>query len=229
MEAMASSKKVTNRDEWEKMLSGVSVRKEHMNKIVMNFLVTEGYLDAAEKFQLESSTEPGVDLATGIDRMAVKKALQGGYVEDAIGKVNDLNPEILDTNAELFFHLQKQQLIELIRNGKVEEALDFAGEELAPRGEENKKFLEELERAVTLLAFEDASKSPVAELLDMLQRVKIASEVNAVILTSQGQEKDPKLLNLLKMLVWTQKELDAKAGYPRMNDLSTAVLEDPPV
>lgn len=110
-----------------------------MNKLVMNFLVTEGYVEAAERFQLESGTErihliiselifvrlftylfftdsslttqqqnqqililPGfpywkiadIDLATITDRMAVKKAVQSGNVEDAIEKVNDLNPEV---------------------------------------------------------------------------------------------------------------------------------------
>jgi hypothetical protein len=45
--------------------------------------------------------------------------------------------QILDTNPELYFHLQQQKLIELIRMGKIEEALEFAQEELAPRGEEN--------------------------------------------------------------------------------------------
>jgi hypothetical protein len=76
-------------------------------------------------------------LGTITDRMAVRKAVQCGQVEDAIEKVNDLNPEILDTNPQLFFHLQQQRLIELIRSGQVEEALEFAQEELAPRGEEN--------------------------------------------------------------------------------------------
>lgn len=50
--------------------------------------------------------------------------------------------QILDTNPQLFFHLQQQRLIELIRNGKVEEALEFAQEELAPRGEENVNLME---------------------------------------------------------------------------------------
>ena len=45
--------------------------------------------------------------------------------------------QILDTNPELYFHLQQQKLIELIRAGKINEALEFAQEELAPRGEEN--------------------------------------------------------------------------------------------
>ena len=35
-----------------------------------------------------------IDLATITDRMAVKKALQSGNVEDAIEKVNDLNPTV---------------------------------------------------------------------------------------------------------------------------------------
>jgi hypothetical protein len=45
--------------------------------------------------------------------------------------------QILDTNPQLYFHLQQQKLIELIRAGKISEALEFAQEELAPRGEEN--------------------------------------------------------------------------------------------
>ena len=45
------------KEEWEKKLKDVKIRKEDMNKLVMNFLVTEGYVDAAEKFRLESGTE----------------------------------------------------------------------------------------------------------------------------------------------------------------------------
>ncbi|KAL7142708.1 hypothetical protein ABFS83_08G141800 [Erythranthe nasuta] len=226
-QAMATSKKVITRADWEKKLNDVKVKKEDMNKLVMNFLVTEGFVEAAEKFQFESGTEPDIDLATITDRMEVKKAVQSGNVEDAIEKVNDLNPEILDTNPQLFFHLQQQRLIELIRNGKVEEALEFAQEELAPRGEENQGFLEELERTVALLAFEDVTNCPVGELLDISQRLKTASEVNAAILTSQSHEKDPKLPSLLKMLIWVQNQLDEKATYPRITDFSTAALEDP--
>nr|VDC76623.1 unnamed protein product [Brassica rapa] len=247
---MATSKKVITREEWEKKLNAVKLRKQDMNTLVMNFLVTEGYVDAAAKFQRESGTKrilsfvlvffvkvlfffpygetAEIDLATITDRMAVKKAVQNGHVEDAIEKVNDLNPEILDTNPELFFHLQQQRLIELIRQGKTEEALEFAQEELAPRGEENQAFLQELEKTVALLVFEDASNSPVKDLLDISHRLKTASEVNAAILTSQSHEKDPKLPSLLKMLIWAQNQLDEKAVYPHINDLSTGQLEDPP-
>lgn len=119
----------------------------------MNYLVIEGYKDAAEKFAKEASIPPNVDLASIQDRMDIRQSIQAGSVEEAIERVNDLDPEvnlytfhdfetpyfrkILDTNPRLFFHLQQQRLIELIRSGKVGEALEFAQEELAPRGEEN--------------------------------------------------------------------------------------------
>ncbi|XP_015065134.1 protein GID8 homolog isoform X1 [Solanum pennellii] len=226
---MSTKKKLITRDDWEKRLNDVKIRKKDTDRLVMNFLVTEGYAKAAEKFKMESGTKPEIDLASIEDRMAVNKAVQSGNVEDAIEMVNDLNPEILKTNPQLFFHLQQQRLIELIRNEKVEEALEFAQEELAPRGEENESFLEDLEKTVALLAFEEVSECPVRELVDVSQRLKTASEVNAAILTSQSHEKDPKLPSLLKMLIWVQDQLDEKVYYPRITNLSTASLENPAV
>jgi hypothetical protein len=52
--------------------------------------------------------------------------------------------QILEEESKLFFHLQQQQLIELIRAGNFEEALLFAQEYLAYKGEENETLLEEL-------------------------------------------------------------------------------------
>ena len=43
------------------------------------------------------------------------------------------------------------------------------------------------ERTLALLAFPDASTSPVADLMDVSHRQKTASHLNAVILKVQGQ------------------------------------------
>ena len=43
------------------------------------------------------------------------------------------------------------------------------------------------ERTVALLAFEDVKASPVGDLMDLSQRQKTASELNAAILDSQSQ------------------------------------------
>ncbi|CAG8755730.1 7437_t:CDS:2 [Dentiscutata erythropus] len=215
------SKKVVSKDEWVKKLSDVKIDKADLNKLIMNYFVIEGYKDAAEAFSQECGLSPSIDVDSIQDRMNIRNAIQNGNVEEAIERVNDLNPEAL-VNNKLF----QQRLIEYIREGKITEALEFAQDELAPRGEENPEFLEELERTMALLAFDDTSVSPVGDLLHPSQRQRTASELNAAILTSQSQEKDPKLPSLLKMLVWAQDELDEKVLFPRMKNLVTAELSD---
>eukprot|EP00126_Sphaerothecum_destruens_P009418 Sdes_comp20502_c0_seq5m14981 len=136
---MATTKKIIPLPEWQKRLSKVKIQKSELNKLVMNYLVIEGYKDAAEKFMKESGEAPSLDLASIEERMKIREAVQHGNISRAIELVNDLNPEILDMNPQLYFHLQQQTLIELIRENRIEEALNFAQEELAPRGEENVK------------------------------------------------------------------------------------------
>lgn len=45
-------------------------------------------------FHKESDTEPGVDLGAITDRMEIRKAVQSGDIQQAIEKVNDLDPEV---------------------------------------------------------------------------------------------------------------------------------------
>ncbi len=76
----------------------------------------------------------------------------------AIEATNDFDPEILDKNTELFFRLNIQQLIELIRKGNIPHALEFARKELASLGSENPALLEHLEEAMALLAFKERAR-----------------------------------------------------------------------
>ncbi|KIM75398.1 hypothetical protein PILCRDRAFT_827309 [Piloderma croceum F 1598] len=200
----------------------------------MDYLVIEGYKSAAEEFSQEANLMPPVDFESIESRMDIREALQRGDVEDAITRVNDLNPEILDTNPALYFHLQQQKLIEFIRQGRVAEALEFAQEELAPRGEESPEFLSELERTMALLAFEASASSPqaISELLSPAQRMKTAGEVNAAILESLSQGKEVKLVGLLKLLCWGESMLEERIEFPKVDlregllSLDTLKVED---
>jgi len=131
---------------WLDKIDQVQIPRLEVNKLIMNYLVTEGFKDAAEKFQLESGTEPGVDLQTLDQRIKILEAIQGGEIQEAVVMINNYQPELLDDNRYLFFHLQQQQLIELIRNRNIDDALRFAQDNLADQGEENTAVLEELER-----------------------------------------------------------------------------------
>ena len=57
--------------------------------------------------------------------------------------------------------------------------------------------------------------------------LQVASELNAAILETENRESLPKLASLLKLLLWSQDELDAKkVKYPKMTDLAKGEIED---
>jgi len=205
--------------DWERRLDDVRVSKDDLNRLVMDYLVIEGYKSAAEEFSKESNLSPPVELSSIEARMSIREAVQRGDIGEAITMTNELNADILENNPELYFHLQQQILIEHIRNGRIAEALDFAKSELAPRGEENPEFLTDLERTMALLAFDSTPDPPlaIAELLHPSHRMKTAGELNAAILESASQGKETKLLQLIRLLCWGEKLLEEKADFPHVD------------
>lgn len=115
-------------------------------------------------------------------------------------------------------------MIELIREQKTEEALTFAQEQLNVDSEYLE--LHELERTLALLAFDKPLSSPYADLLHIEHRQQLALEVNSIILQEQSGSADvqqPKIITLLKLLHWTQNELERKKHkFPKMIDFSSA-------
>ncbi|KAH8835760.1 lish motif-containing protein [Flagelloscypha sp. PMI_526] len=213
------------KEEWDRRLHQVQVTKEDLNRLIMDYLVIEGYKAAAEEFSQEAHISPPIDLESIESRMKIRDALHSGDVDSAIVGVNDLDGSLFDRNPSLFFHLQQQKMIELIRRGQIVEAVKFAQEELAPQGEESPEFLEELERTMALLAFDSSATvtsgppERIGELLSAGQRMKTAGEVNAAILEASNQGKEVKLIGLLKLLSWGERVLEEKAEFPHLDGM----------
>ncbi|WWC60679.1 uncharacterized protein I303_103255 [Kwoniella dejecticola CBS 10117] len=144
--------------QWEDELSKVDISKHDLNSLVFDYLLIEGYSEAAVEFARETGLPADVDHEKVQERMEIRQAVEDGRVEEAVRRVNELDPEILDTNPPLLFHLHLLRLIELIRSDQIDLALQFATTELAPRGAQNPEFLVELERTMALLAFPDLAR-----------------------------------------------------------------------
>lgn len=218
-----------SKEEWMNRLEGLHIQRADMNKLIMDYLVTEGFKEAAEKFEQESGVSIAIELDSLDERIRIRDAIQRGDIQEATAIVNQLHPELLDNDRYLYFHLQQLHLIELIRNGQIEQALHFAQEHLSEAGESDPNVLNELERTMALLAFEEPSTCPFSDLLHPTHRQKVASELNAAILKIENRESvTPKLSSLLKLILWAQDELDKKkVKYPKMVNLSSATLESP--
>ncbi|KAL1955284.1 hypothetical protein VTO42DRAFT_8816 [Malbranchea cinnamomea] len=213
---------------FEKKVEEVKVSKSDINMLVMDYLVTNGYPSAASKFAMEANIQPTADISSIQERVNILQAIYVGDIQTAIEKINELNPQILDSNPSLHFALLQLQLVELIRectstpDGDVTPALDFATSHLAPRAPTNPQFLEDLERTLSLLIFpsESLSSSPLAGLLDPDLRKNIANRVNEAILQSQGARRDAKLRHLVQVWAWAeQKAREAKKDIPDKLDI----------
>ncbi|WRT66024.1 uncharacterized protein IL334_002975 [Kwoniella shivajii] len=227
--------------QWEDELGKADISKHDLNTLVFDYLLIEGFSDAAVEFARETGLPADVDHEKVQERMEIRQAVEDGRVEEAVRRVNELDPEILDTNAPLLFHLHLLRLIELIRIDDVDNALAFATAELAPRGAQNPEFLADLERTMALLAFPDLARFaddspsssrpppdsetltlfqdpafiPIMALMKRSQRVKVAKELNAAILESQGHGMETKLSGLVRLMAWgEQKLVECGLGLP---------------
>lgn len=65
--------------------------------------------------------------------------------------------------------------------------------------------------AATLELLTDPAFQPIGELMTRRQRHKVAKELNAAILASQGQSKETRLMGLVRLMSWGEERLE-KAG-----------------
>ena len=201
----------------------------------MSYLVLEGYADVADSFEAETLQAKAERPSASIDeRMAIRKAILSGDIAAAIEQCNSLYPDLFDQprHAALFFLIQQQRLIELIRAGQIEPAIAFARQELAPRAQQQPAFLLELERIISLLAFERPEvQSPYAALLSQQQRQAVASQFNVALLaqqTSASQVPQPnsRIVALMRRMTALQQQVACSHVVPSLQ-LSTVPAKHP--
>lgn len=60
----------------------------------MDYLISEGYPAAAQKFALEANIQPKVDVESIEGRVEIRNAIYGGDIQTAVEKINELNPQV---------------------------------------------------------------------------------------------------------------------------------------
>ena len=63
----------------------------------MDYLISEGYPSAAQKFAHEANIEPMLDVDSIQERVEIREAIDLGDIQTAIEKINELNPQVSST------------------------------------------------------------------------------------------------------------------------------------
>lgn len=218
-------------------MENVVIPKQEMIKIVMDYLIFEGYQTAASAFANEANIEPSGDCNLLDERLRIRDAIFQGDLQSAIEEINDIDPELLDSNKGLHFALLRLQLIELIKNmfnGSEAEkpqlfgaAVTFAQQNLAPYTPQSDKYKSDLERAMALLivpkeawqskSYSSASHSdhlsafgPLSDLVHPSLKIDIVRDVNAAILRSLGRADYSSIHKMLQIRAWSQEQAREK-------------------
>ena len=65
-----------------------------LNALVMDYLISEGYPSAAQKFASEANILPTSAVDSIQERVAIREAIYRGDIQSAIERINELNPMV---------------------------------------------------------------------------------------------------------------------------------------
>jgi hypothetical protein len=65
-----------------------------INTLVMDYLVSQGYPQAAQNFAREANIQPRAGVESIEERVEIRNAIHGGDIQAAIEKINELNPQV---------------------------------------------------------------------------------------------------------------------------------------
>lgn len=65
-----------------------------LNAVIMDYLISEGYPSAAQKFAHEANIAPMLDVDSVEERVSIRRAIYEGDIQAAIEQINELNPQV---------------------------------------------------------------------------------------------------------------------------------------
>lgn len=65
-----------------------------LNAIIFDYMVVEGMSEAAVEFARETGISSTIDQEAIQERMEIRQAVEDGRVEEAVRRVNELDPEV---------------------------------------------------------------------------------------------------------------------------------------
>ncbi|XP_047321970.1 ran-binding protein M homolog [Impatiens glandulifera] len=181
----------------EKTIEKVSLQQDVSFGIVRSYLVHYGYADTLKLFDMASrSSLPPISIIqeNGFNekdneyalhqRKAIRQLIRNGDIDGAFGKLHDWYPQVVqDERSATSFLLHCQKFIEVVRAGRLEEAVMHGRKEFEIFYLQ-REYEDLIKDCAALLAYEEPEKSSVGYLMKESQRELVADMVNAVILST---------------------------------------------
>jgi len=201
----------------EKMMvevRGLQIQPGDVQSIIRSFLFYYGYEETLKSFeQICGNINEESTITTLQNRKKIRKFILSGDIPASIATINELYPNELNNFRRACFLLNCQYFIELIRQDKVGEAIDYAQKILSPFKAIESWEESYLQEVLGLLAYTNPYQSSVSHLLGVQQREVVADAVNEFVLVLEKQHPSQSTLEtLMRQLATTQNTLREENG-----------------
>ena len=223
-----SKEKSISNEKWMKELNSQKISKDKMNQIIANYLFLQGYCLPLKQFISETKIKFDFDEKILNQRFLIRQLITSNQIEKAINEINLIDKKILEENKIIYFVLQRQILLNYIKENKLQEALIFAKETLLPLSQGDEFLFKELEKTMGLLAYENINDAPEKDLISDKFLEKIATKMNLVILNYLSGNKmiNLNLDLLIKLTMYIQQELKKEINFPNITSFAPMTFSD---
>lgn len=187
-------------------IDNISITQDASYGIVRSYLQHYGYEETLKLFDIAGkSTVPPISLVPENgpsdedsmyalnQRSHLRQLIKSGKIDETFSTLLKWYPQIIeDDTSAICFLLHCQKFIELVRDGKLEEAVLYGRSEF-DKFKKSSAFDDLVKDCAALLAYDQPSKSSVGYLLGESQRELVADAVNAIILSTNPNVKDASL------------------------------------
>ncbi|XP_057793607.1 ran-binding protein M homolog [Salvia miltiorrhiza] len=187
-------------------IDNISIPQDASYGIVRSYLQHYGYEETLKLLDIAGqSTVPPISVVpeNGVieedsmyalnQRRNLRQLIKSGKIDETFSTLGKWYPQIIeDDTSTICFLLHCQKFIELVRDGKLEEAVLYGRSEF-DKFKKSSAFDDLVKDCAALLAYDQPCKSSVGYLLGDSQRELVADAVNAIILSTNPNVKDSSL------------------------------------
>ncbi|CAA9989967.1 RanBPM and CLTH-like protein, putative [Plasmodium knowlesi strain H] len=217
-----------NAKNWLKEFEHTKIHENDLNEVLMNFFCVHRMYDVASEFQKEARVKPDMPIDTVKIRYQIQNEIMNNKIEEAIEHINNLDEGILKKHKDLVFFLKKQQLLKLILNNNINEAILYSQKELAPYVNEKPSLISEIDDVMMLMAYQDLNSEEAKKLIQKIEKKKnTLKRIDDIILSYYNVDSESTLEYIVKNIFFTQNVLSSKypCSIPKLKNLKTGYIE----